>query len=129
MDVKSMVEKYRDELVSKLGRLVAINSVEGTPAADAPFGEGPRKALETALKMMADDGFRTVNLDNYAGYAEMGEGSQLIGIVGHLDVVPARKEDGWDTDPFVMSEKDGVLYGRGVADDKGAVVRRLSCPI
>ena len=34
---------------------------------------------------------------------------QLIGIIGHLDIVPARREDGWDTDPFVMTEKDGVL--------------------
>lgn len=125
MDVRSMVEKYRDELVEKLGRLVAINSVEGTPLDGAPFGEGPRKALETALKMMENDGFRTVNLDNYAGYAEMGEGTQLIGIVGHLDVVPAKKDDGWDTDPFVMTEKDGVLYGRGVSDDKGAVVASM----
>ena len=125
MDVRSMVEKYRNELVEKLGRLVAINSVEGTPLDGAPFGEGPRKALETALKMMENDGFRTVNLDNYAGYAEMGEGTQLIGIVGHLDVVPAKKDDGWDTDPFVMTEKDGVLYGRGVSDDKGAIVASM----
>ena len=125
MDVRSMVEGYRNELVEKLGRLVSINSVEGTPAPDAPFGEGPRKALQTALGMLEKDGFRTVNLDNYAGYAEMGHGAQLIGIVGHLDVVPARKEDGWDTDPFTMVEKDGVLYGRGVSDDKGAIVASM----
>ena len=125
MDVRSMVEGYRNELVEKLGRLVSINSVEGTPAPDAPFGEGPRKALQTALAMLEKNGFRTVNLDNYAGYAEMGHGAQLIGIVGHLDVVPARKEDGWDTDPFTMVEKDGVLYGRGVSDDKGAVVASM----
>ena len=125
MDVRSMVEGYRNELVEKLGRLVSINSVEGTPAPDAPFGEGPRKVLQTALAMLEKDGFRTVNLDNYAGYAEMGHGAQLIGIVGHLDVVPARKEDGWDTNPFTMVEKDGVLYGRGVSDDKGAIVASM----
>ena len=125
MDIKSMVESYRGELLSRLSRLVAINSREGTPGPDAPFGEGPREALDTALQMMADDGFRTVDLDHYAGYAEMGEGKELIGIVGHLDIVPAVKEDGWDTDPFVMTEKDGILYGRGVADDKGAVVASM----
>ncbi len=125
MDVRSMVEGYRDEIIERLGKLVSINSVEGTPTEDAPFGEGPKKALVTALSMLEKDGFKTVNLDNYAGYAEMGEGSQLIGIVGHLDVVPARKEDGWDTDPFVMCEKDGVLYGRGVSDDKGAIVASM----
>lgn len=125
MDVKSMVESYRDELVSRLGKLVAVNSVEGTHTPDAPFGEGPKKALTTALAMLEKDGFKTVNLDNYIGYAEMGEGKELIGIVGHLDVVPARKEDGWNTDPFQMTEKDGVLYGRGVSDDKGAIVASM----
>ena len=125
MDVRSMVEGYRDELLEKLGKLVSINSEEGTALPDAPFGEGPREALLAALDMMEKDGFRTVNLDNYIGYGEFGEGSELIGIVGHLDVVPAKKEDGWDTDPFEMTEKDGVLYGRGVSDDKGAVVASM----
>ena len=125
MDVKSMVNGYRADLLEKLGALVAINSEEGTPAADAPFGEGPKQALVSALAMMEKDGFKTVNLDNYAGYGEMGEGKEVIGIVGHLDVVPAKKEDGWDTDPYTMVEKDGTVYGRGVADDKGAVVASM----
>jgi len=125
MDVKSMVKGYEAELVDRLGRLVAINSEEGTPLEDAPFGKGPKAALDLALSMCAEDGLKTVNLDNMVGYAEMGEGSQVIGVIGHLDVVPAHKEDGWDTDPFVMTEKDGVLYGRGVSDDKGAVVASM----
>lgn len=125
MDVRSMVEGYRDELLEKLGKLVSINSEEGTSLPDAPFGEGPKEALLAALDMMEKDGFKTVNLDNYIGYGEFGEGSELIGIVGHLDVVPAKKEDGWDTDPFEMTEKEGILYGRGVSDDKGAVVASM----
>lgn len=43
-------------------------------------------------------------------------------IYGHLDVQPARKEDGWNTDPFVLTEVDGKLYGRGSTDDKGPVL-------
>ena len=39
-------------------------------------------------------------------------------VYGHLDVQPAAKEDGWDTEPFVLTEKDGKLYGRGSTDDK-----------
>ena len=42
-------------------------------------------------------------------------------IYGHLDVQPAKKEDGWDTEPFVLTEKDGKLYGRGSTDDKERV--------
>lgn len=40
--------------------------------------------------------------------------------MSHLDVVEAKRED-WDSDPFVLREKDGYLYGRGVLDDKAAV--------
>lgn len=125
MEVKSMVEKYREELLSRLGKLVSINSEQGTSQVDAPFGEGPKKALEVALEMLQEDGLRTKNLDNYIGYGEMGEGDQMIAIVGHLDVVPARKEDGWNTDPYTMVEKDGIVYGRGVSDDKGGVVASM----
>ena len=44
-------------------------------------------------------------------------------IYGHLDVQPAKKEDGWDTEPFVLTEKDGKLYGRGSTDDKLRVLK------
>jgi nonspecific dipeptidase len=43
-------------------------------------------------------------------------------LYGHLDVQPAAKEDGWDTEPFVLTEKDGKFYGRGSTDDKGPVL-------
>lgn len=125
MDVKEMIQGYREELIEKLGKLVAINSVEGTPSADAPFGEAPKEALLTALKMMDEDGFKTVNLDNYCGYAEMGEGEELIGVIGHLDIVPCVNQDGWETNPLEMVQKDNRLYGRGVMDDKGPVVASM----
>jgi len=39
-----------------------------------------------------------------------------------LDVQPAEKSDGWDTEPFELIEKDGKLYGRGSTDDKGPIL-------
>lgn len=39
-----------------------------------------------------------------------------------MDVQPALIEDGWDTEPFILTEKDGKLYGRGASDDKGPVL-------
>lgn len=47
---------------------------------------------------------------------------KTILIYGHLDVQPALKSDGWDTEPFDLVEKNGKLYGRGASDDKGPVL-------
>lgn len=47
---------------------------------------------------------------------------KTVCVYGHLDVQPALREDGWDTEPFVLTEKDGKLYGRGASDDKGPVL-------
>lgn len=43
-------------------------------------------------------------------------------IYGHLDVQPALKEDGWNTEPFNLTEIDGKMYARGSTDDKGPVL-------
>jgi len=43
-------------------------------------------------------------------------------VYGHLDVQPAKLEDGWDSDPWTLEERDGKLYGRGSTDDKGPVI-------
>ncbi|XP_040289851.1 beta-Ala-His dipeptidase-like [Bufo bufo] len=44
---------------------------------------------------------------------------------GHMDVQPAKKVDGWKTDPYILTEEDGNLYGRGTSDDKGQVLALL----
>jgi acetylornithine deacetylase/succinyl-diaminopimelate desuccinylase-like protein len=46
-------------------------------------------------------------------------------VYGHLDVQPAQRSDGWETDPFVLTERDGKLYGRGSTDDKGPALSWL----
>ncbi|CCH45886.1 cytosolic nonspecific dipeptidase [Wickerhamomyces ciferrii] len=47
-------------------------------------------------------------------------------VYGHYDVQPAALEDGWNSDPFKLVEKNGVLYGRGSSDDKGPVIGWLN---
>lgn len=58
-----------------------------------------------------------------AGYIEFGAGSELIGIIGHLDVVP--EGENWNYPPFEAKIVDNKIYGRGSIDDKGPVIASL----
>lgn len=55
--------------------------------------------------------------------AEFGSDSskKTLLVYGHIDVQPAKKTDGWNTNPFELTERNGALYGRGATDDKGPV--------
>ncbi|MGC2872096.1 hypothetical protein ACDL92_02210 [Ihubacter sp. mB4P-1] len=98
MDFTNEVKSAIEPLVQDISALCQIDSVEGEPKPGMPFGEGPAKALAAALAMGERMGFRTENFDNYVGHIEFGDGDEMIGILGHLDVVPAG--DGWDRDPW-----------------------------
>lgn len=117
------VESLREQMLEDIRELVRIDSVETEAQPDAPFGEGVKKALQKALKMGERLGFRTVNLNNYMGYAEYGEGDDYVCAVGHVDVVPPG--DGWRQPPFSGYREGGVLYGRGVLDNKGPILACL----
>lgn len=118
------VEKLKDEMVIKTCRLIQIPSVyeEGNNPT-MPFGKNVNKALEYILDLGEQLGFRTKNIDGYCGYIEFGEGEELVGIIGHLDVVPVG--EGWTYEPFSGVVKDGKLYGRGAIDDKGPIMASL----
>ncbi len=117
------IQPLTEEMIGALERLVHYNSVEGEALPGKPFGEGPAACLQEALSIAREMGFATTNMDNYCGYAEMGSGEDIIGLCAHLDVVPAG--EGWNTDPFTLVRQGDVLYGRGVSDDKGAVIASL----
>ena len=116
--MKKYVEENKENMLKDLSILVEVPSVYSDDV--KPFGSANREVLDRALKLMDDKGFKTRNLDYYCGYGEVGEGEQVIGILAHLDVVPAG--DGWDSDPFVMTRKGNIVYGRGVTDNKSAAV-------
>ena len=121
MEVKKFIEENIENMKTDLAKLVSFNSVFSED--QEPFGKENRNVLDCALKLMQEKGLTTKNLDYYCGYGEAGEGKKLIGILAHLDIVPVG--EGWSSDPFKMVEKDGVLYGRGVSDDKGATVASM----
>ena len=115
------MKKYRD-FMNDLSELIAIKSVEGAPEQNAPFGKEVKAALSWFLNKAESFGFKTINYDNYAGEIVYGDG-QEIGVIGHLDVVPVGT--GWNFPPFALTERDGYLIGRGVGDDKGAMLMTL----
>ena len=123
MSIKEQIHDLSDEMITNIGRLVAIDSQLGMPGEGKPFGEGPAEALKEGLKIAKELGFKTVNLDNYCGYAEMGEGEEIVGIAGHLDIVPVGGD--WTYDPFKLTREGDYIYGRGTTDDKGPVIEAL----
>jgi acetylornithine deacetylase/succinyl-diaminopimelate desuccinylase-like protein len=76
-----------------------------------PFGPAIAQTLRTALEIARGLGFRThYDGEGYYGFAEIGKGEQLVGILGHLDVVPPGKLAAWETGPFDPVEKDELGF-------------------
>ena len=120
------IENSKNEIINTLCELIKFPSVsDESGTSQYPFGEECNNILNYVLELGNSMGFKTKNIDAYCGYIEFGEGEELVGIIGHLDVVPANIEDGWTTPPFTPSIRDNKLFGRGSIDDKGPVVSAL----
>lgn len=121
-----ITDKIQDEAINDLKQLVGIASFNEPAQDKAPFGKGPKAALDKMMELAGNLGFKTYeDPEGYYGYADIGEGNQTFGIVGHLDEVPAGNLDAWDVEPYQLTEKDGKLYGRGTQDDKGPTVSAI----
>ena len=107
-------------MIKHLQELLSIESVANHGEEGTLYGVGPAKALDYMLTLCRQLGFRTKNAEGRYGYAEIGEGEEIIGVLGHLDVVPAG--NGWDYPPFAGTVDGGRLYGRGSLDDKGPML-------
>ncbi|MBN8236987.1 dipeptidase PepV [Halobacillus kuroshimensis] len=119
MNFKKLSEEYLDSFLIHAGELISIPSVYEKDE-DTPFGPAIQQALSHMLALGEKDGFVTKNIDDFAGHIEFGEGDEIIGVLGHLDVVPAG--EGWTSPPFEAAVRDNNLYGRGAQDDKGPVM-------
>lgn len=123
--IDRLLDGWKDELIATLQGWLAIDSQadESAPAPNAPFGPAVRGMLDLALSDARKMGFETEDVDGYAGVVRLGEGERNMGILAHLDIVPAG--DGWTKNPFGGELADGRIYGRGTADDKGPAVAAL----
>ena len=113
------------EIKEYLTQLVKIQSVSSDPAKKpeslktAEFVISKLKELGAETKIVPN----AITGKNPLLFGKLGSdpGKKTILFYSHYDVQPALKEDGWDTEPFTVIEKDGYLYGRGVTDDKGPI--------
>lgn len=109
------MKDYFQSALDDTMRLISHCSVQSEPCALSPFGEGVGTCLRAWAELAASLGFTVNNEDGYYVTADIGQG-ETFGILGHMDVVPLG--DGWTHNP--LGEIDGgVIYGRGIMDDKG----------
>lgn len=119
------------ETIEKIQEIVQIGSVRdlSNPTTQAPFGPGILASLEKVLEYCSDMGMRTfIDPNGLYAYAEIGpeDSKEMIGVVGHVDVVPTGEEKQWTMGgSFSGAIVDNKIIGRGSLDDKGPVVLNI----
>ncbi|KAL0962247.1 hypothetical protein UPYG_G00337600 [Umbra pygmaea] len=133
------VDEHQELYIERLAQWVAVQSVSAWPEKRGEI----KKMMEMAAKDIEKLGGKVEMVDIGRQKLHTGEeiplppivlgslgsdpGKKTVCIYGHLDVQPAAIDDGWDTEPFTLVEKDGKLYGRGSTDDKGPVLAWFNC--
>ena len=125
---KEQIDRYLESkteaMLEDLKELVRIDSQRTEAKEGMPYGEGPAKALDAATRIMEKYGLKVTDYDHRVVAGDFGPAEKELDILAHLDVVPVTDE--WTvTKPFEPLVKDGRIYGRGTADDKGPAIAAL----
>uniref|UniRef100_A0A914CJK0 Cytosolic non-specific dipeptidase n=1 Tax=Acrobeloides nanus TaxID=290746 RepID=A0A914CJK0_9BILA len=131
------IDKNREKFIDRLREAVEIPSV----SAQTEHRDDIFRMIDWTQKQMEVLGINCQKIENGVQPLENGqilslppvlfgtlgedESKKTLLVYGHLDVQPAKLEDGWNTDPFKLVEKGGKLYGRGSTDDKGPILAWL----
>ena len=109
--------RIRQAAVDGLIKLISYPSVSSSPEGKYPFGRPVGELLDHVLSEAEKKGFEAENHDYYCGSLLLkGKGDKEIGILSHLDVVPAG--NGWSFEPFKGIFDGNVIIGRGACDNK-----------
>ena len=122
-NVIDFINTHRDRYVEELKTYLAIPSISALPehAADV------RRCAEWTVAEMQRIGLQNVRLVETPGHPVVygdwlgAEGAPTILFYGHYDVQPVDPLELWESPPFEATVRDGELYARGSADDKGQV--------
>ena len=115
--------EIRAQAINDLAEIIRIPSVASDREGIYPYGAECAKALDCAQALAEKYGFKVENHEYHCMSVLFGEGEKEIGIVCHLDVVPAG--DGWSVPPFELTVNENLLMGRGTHDDKGPFIQSL----
>ncbi|MDQ3238434.1 MAG: M20/M25/M40 family metallo-hydrolase [Actinomycetota bacterium] len=124
MSIQERVSGARDELLEELKeflRMPSISARKEDPDSFRECAEWVAEKLREAganARLMETDGHPVV-------YAEIGAGEKTLLSYGHYDVQPPEPLELWESDPFEPTLRDGGIFARGVADDKGDVLARI----
>ena len=116
----------KEQFLNSLQTIISYPSVLNEGENGTPFGQAIQDVLEKTLEFAQELGFQTyIDPEGYYGYAEIGQGEELLAVLCHLDVVPAGDLKDWQTPPFEATVVGDYLVGRGVQDDKGPSLAAL----
>lgn len=128
-------QEYRDkvsalmpEIIDELKAMVAIPSIAFPAFPAEPVHQMAQRAVDAFKRYGVPARLQEVPGGYPAVWAEIPapDGAPTVILYGHYDVQPAPKDQGWDTEPFTATEKDGRIFGRGAADDKSGIAIHLA---
>lgn len=135
--VLQAIEQNAETYVGRLAEAVAIPSVSATPSLRSEVIRMSRYVQDWIVRLggtctctplgpqTLPDGTIIELPPVLLGQIGSDRSKRTVCIYGHYDVQPALAKDGWDTEPFQLTERDGKLYGRGATDDKGPLLAWL----
>lgn len=116
------VRSERDRFLDELRALIALPTVSA-------HGTAIEETATHVLERLRRAGARAEILRVAGGpptiVGEMGAGERTLLVYDHFDVQPPDPLEEWTSPPFELAERDGFLYGRGVADNKGNLLARI----
>lgn len=121
--IKAYFEEQKEAMLADIIDIVAMRGVKGEPEPGMPFGRELAQVVEHTEQLAHRLGLSTKNFDNYVLTVNLNDKPTELGIFAHLDVV--HEGTGWTTPPYEPDIRDGKIFGRGVADDKGPAVAAL----